>query len=44
VATGYVHDGVNTLKIVGLGYGWAVNHGELGHRVMENLSVRWMLL
>jgi hypothetical protein len=44
VTTSYVHDGVNALKIVGLGYGRAINHGELGHRVMENLSFRWMLL
>ena len=44
VATGYVHDGVNLSEIVSLGHGRAINHGELGHGVVENFPLHRVLL
>jgi hypothetical protein len=44
VAAGDVHDGANALEIVGIGNGRAIDHGYLGHRVVEDLSLGGILL
>ena len=44
VAAGDVHDGMNAVKIVGVGDGGTIDHGYLGHGIVENLSFGRILL
>src|SRR6266481_2009619 len=40
----HVHDGSHFTERIGIGHGWTVNRGQIGHALMEELPFLGMLL